>query len=941
VQRLARYDIEGELGRGGMGVVYRALDTRLGRAVAIKVLPPEATSDPERRRRFIQEARAASALNHPNIVTIHEVDEQDGVTFIVMELVEGTPLDRLLSSTRLPVERVLELATQMASALEAAHAAGIVHRDIKPANIVIGSDGRARVLDFGLAKLVERSASEATISAPGTSPGTIVGTAAYMSPEQAQGQPVDARSDVFSLGAVLYEMLAGRRPFAASSDIGLLTAILRDTPQPLRSVRPEIPADVEGIVNRALSKNPPDRYVSVGDMRAALAAAHARITLPSDTFWRRPVFLVPVALLLIVAIAFGVWQTVQLRRERWARRKAIPEIERLYLSGRTMHAVRLAREAERYAPNEIAELRAGWIPFRLVTEPAGATVELRNYNDPTGPWETLGTSPVHTFLPFGYHRARITKPGYVTIEVAAGQGRQPVKLTPEGAATPGMVFVPGERVEIGIAQPVDVPDYWIDKLEVTNAEFKRFVDAGGYRDPKYWKHPFVESGRTVPFEEAVARFRDTTGQPGPATWEIGSYPEGQRDFPVGGISWFEATAFAEFSGKQLPTIYHWLRAAGVDELYSDILQLSNFEGRGPARAGERAGVGPWGTLDMAGNVKEWCQNLVGGSELRYILGGGWNEPSYRFVEEDGQNPWVRRSTFGLRLMKSEGGFAGATKPVGAVNPDPRSIVPDPPERVAFYKRFYEYDRTPLEAKVESADDAPAAWRKEKVSFAAAYGNERVPAYFFAPKNATPPYQTVVLFPSAYGRRVPSSASLDLGTFEFLMRSGRAVLYPVYQGTFERRDNVQQGPSGMRDMQVQWGKDFRRAIDYLETRKDVDMSRLAYYSLSMGAYFGPIPVALEPRLKVAVFASGGLRYNYPPEIQPMNFAPLVTIPVLLVNGKDDFGVPTADQERFVELLGTPPEHKRHVQLEGGHVPQDIRGLFREVLAWLDKYFGPVK
>ena len=178
-----------------------------------------------------------------------------------------------------------------------------------------------------------------------------------------------------------------------------------------------------------------------------------------------------------------------------------------------------------------------------------------------------------------------------------------------------------------------------------------------------------------------------------------------------------------------------------------------------------------------------------------------------------------------------------------------------------------------------------------------------PAFLFLPKNAKPPYQTVVLFPTAYARQVPSSDSLDLGTFEFLIRSGRALIYPVYQGTFERRRNVQRGSSGVRDMQVQWAKDVFRTVDYLATRPEIDMERLAYYSLSMGAFFGPIPVALEPRFKVAVFAAGGLRYGVAPEVQPANFAPEVRVPVLVVHGADDFGVPKADQLRFVELLGT--------------------------------------
>ena len=942
VTTISHYRLEAEIGRGGMGVVYRAVDTKLGRPVAIKVLPAHSTTDPDRRRRFIQEARAASALNHPHIVTIYEVDEHEGTIFIAMEFVDGTPLDALLVNGPLPVGRALEYATQIAAALVAAHASGIVHRDIKPANIVITRDGRVKVLDFGLAKLIERPSAEATISAVGTVAGTILGTAAYMSPEQAQGLRVDARSDIFSFGAVLYEMLAGRRPFVASSDVGLIAAILRDQPPPLRTVRPEVPEAVERIIAGALAKDPADRDKDAGEIHAQLVAAHARLTRPSEAGWRKPGVVVPVVSLLVAIAAIGVWQTVQVRQARWARLEAIPEIERLYNTGRSINAVRLARIADRYAPDEIAHVRAAWTPLVLVTDPTGATIELKNYSDTDGPWEPVGVTPLPELrMPFGYYRVRVTKPGYKTLEVSTLLGRQPIKLTPESDAAPGMVFVPGGPYQVGAAPPVTLPDYWIDQLEVTNAAYKAFVDAGGYRDAKYWKQPFRDGERVLPFDEAMKRFLDSTGRAGPASWELGSYPEGRADYPVGGISWFEAAAYAEFTGKSLPSLYHWFHAAGTDEIYSDILQLSNFADKGPTKAGERQGLGPWGTLDMAGNVKEWCVNEVTGEGRRYILGGGWNEPSYRFAEADARNPWLRPETFGVRLVRNLGPAEAAAAPVGRVARDPRTIVPVPDAEFAIYRRLYEYDRTPLDARVESVDDGSPYWRKETVSFAAAYGHERVPAYLFLPRHVPPPYQTVVLFPSGYARVVRSSRNLDVTSFEFIVRSGRALLYPVYQGTFERGVDAASGPSAMRDGQIQWAKDFFRAVDYLETRKDIDMHRLAYFSVSMGAFFGPIPVALEPRIKAAVFAAAGLRYDAAPEIQPANFSPRVQVPVLVVNGKDDFGVPVAAQDRFFELLGTPPELKRHAVLEGGHVPQDSRALMREVLDWYDKYLGPVK
>ena len=935
--RFGPYELLGELGRGGMGVVYAASDTRLGRHVAIKVLPAEAVADPERRRRFMQEARAASALSHPNIAQVFDVLEDPHA--IVMELVDGTPLDRALANGRLTVPVALDYAAQIAGALAAAHAAGIIHRDIKPANSVVAGDGRVKVLDFGLAKLADAGAGtgDATATSVGTRLGLIMGTAAYMSPEQAQGLPVDARTDIFSLGAVLYEMLAGRRPFAGDTDLAAITARLTETPAAIAGV----PRDVDAIVQRALQKAPDARYPNAAAMRADLTAALARLTTPREAAWKRPSVLVPVGLALAAVIAVGTWQTVQARGVRWARTQAIPEMARIEGTAHTLDAVRLARVAERYAPDDVRRVRDTWIRFRITTEPAGATVEIRNYSDVNGAWEPMGTSPVDLQIPFGYYRVRLTKAGFTPIDASMSTRSATFTLV-RSSEHEGMVAVPAVKdYAYRVTRPVTLSGYWIDRLEVTNRAYKTFVDAGGYRDRKYWTEPFADGDRTLAFDEAVARFRDTTGRTGPATWELGTFPEGQAEYPVGGISWFEAAAYARFAGKRLPTVYHWYQASGADEIYSDILLLSNFDGKGPVRAGERAGLGPWGTLDMAGNVKEWCVNPSPDGRRRYILGGGWNEPSYRFNEADAQNPWNRAGTFGLRLIEDPSSPDAAAEPIGEITPDPNTVIPVGDAEFELYKRFYAYDRTPLDAKVTAIDDSMPDWTKETLSFAAAYGNERVPAYFFKPKQAKPPYQTIVLFPSGYARASPSSAHLDYLMFDFLMRSGRAVLYPVYQGTFERRGGTAPGPNGVRDMHVQWAKDVFRAIDYLETRTDVDRDHLGYFSISMGAYFGPIPIALDTRLKAAVFVAVGLRYKSPPEVHPANFMPRMHVPTLLLNGRDDFSASPAVQQRVLDLLGTPADRKKRVVLEGGHVPYDRRLAIRETLNWFDTYLGPVK
>ena len=275
-QSLGHYRIDAKLGQGGMGVVYRAFDTHLDRPVAIKILRADATASPDRRRRFVQEAKAASALNHPNIIHIYDINSSDGTDFIAMEFVEGKTLDQLIGKTGLPLKDTLRYSIQIADALARAHAAGIVHRDLKPANIIVGEDGRVKVLDFGLAKLteatVDHDADTATMPAENfqTEEGLIVGTVAYMSPEQAEGKKVDARSDIFSVGSVLYEMVSGRRPFEGATKLSMLSAVLHKEPPPLGELAPDAPAELEKIISRCLRKDLDRRAQHIGDIKLAL-----------------------------------------------------------------------------------------------------------------------------------------------------------------------------------------------------------------------------------------------------------------------------------------------------------------------------------------------------------------------------------------------------------------------------------------------------------------------------------------------------------------------------------------------------------------------------------------------------------------------------------------------------------------------------------------------
>ncbi len=278
-KKVQQYQFLDKLGEGGMGEIYRAQDTRLNRFVAIKCLTAAKTGDTERRRRFIQEAQAASALNHPNIITIHDILSENGADYLVMEYVQGHTFVEEIPKGGLRVPQVIKMGIQMADALQAAHAAGIIHRDLKPANFMVTSTGLVKILDFGLAKLTDSSpmggdaddATKTIAEAPLTVEGSIIGTVSYMSPEQAQGQKVDARSDIFSFGVVLYEMITGERAFRGDSAVSTLTAILRDEVKPIAESNPDVPDELDDIVWRCLRKDPDERFQSMKEVHAALS----------------------------------------------------------------------------------------------------------------------------------------------------------------------------------------------------------------------------------------------------------------------------------------------------------------------------------------------------------------------------------------------------------------------------------------------------------------------------------------------------------------------------------------------------------------------------------------------------------------------------------------------------------------------------------------------
>ncbi len=963
-QMISHYKILEKLGGGGMGVVYRAEDTKLKRTVALKFLPPDLTRDEEAKQRFIHEAQAASALQHNNICVVHEIDETSegpqgaGQMFICMEYYEGETLKEKIGRGPLPIAEAVGIAAQVARGLAKAHEAGMVHRDIKPANIMVTKDGEAKIVDFGLAKLTGMTKL--------TRLGSTVGTAAYMSPEQAGGDEVDHRTDIWSLGVVLFEMLTGQLPFRGEHESAIIYSIINEEPKAITALRSDVPSDLAALVSRCLQKDVAMRCNSMHEIIETLApmtgqqSPKGAIQLKDIArFLRKPVVLVPVLIVVagIVALLYSYLSTRQ--RVNWAREEAIPAIEKLGPEDRWSEVFTLLRAAQEAIPDDptLGKLKEWYAKTVSVSsDPSGAQVLWRGYADSTEKWEVLGETPLKNILfARGTSILKLEKSGYEPFEGPVSDwevSTTTFRLAPVGSVPSGMIHVPGGVYALyvpglGSLDSIVIVDFFIDRCEVTNKQFKEFVDAGGYQSAKFWKFAFLKQGRVLAWEQAMAEFGDATGRNGPATWELGNYPEGKADYPVAGISWYEAAAFAEYAGKALPTVFHWNIVAGT-VFSSSIVPRSNLNGRGTAAVGSYRGTSRFGARDMAGNVREWCWNESDGK--KFILGGGYSDLAYMFNDIYAQDAFDRSPINGFRCIKypaSDPNRTALERRVEISVRDARKERPVPDATFRYYKSLFAYDKTPLQAAIESVDSSGANWTVQKVSFKAAYGNERMPAYLFLPRSVSPPYQVVLFFPGSspiYDRQ--SNPSLMPKDFDFILKSGRAVMYPVYQSTFERGDDLKSDNADMtnsyKDHVIMWVKDVSRSVDYLETRKDFDRSKLAYYGVSWGGEMGGIVPAIETRFRAVVLFVAGLSPRKTlPEVNGLNYVTRVKAPVLMLNGKYDHFFPfeTSIKPMF-NLLGTPAQHKKNVLTETGHtVPRNQ--LIKETLDWLDRYLGPVK
>jgi hypothetical protein len=695
---------------------------------------------------------------------------------------------------------------------------------------------------------------------------------------------------------------------------------------------------------------------------------------------RKPIIATPAILIITLIAIVAIWFFNRQAKIRYARQELLPKIEVTLNETKSgmenyYDAYKLIIEAEKIIPEDpkLIELLSQCVfNSSIHTDPQGAKIYMKQYSDPDSEWELLGISPLEKIrLPRGNFRWKMEKEGYETvlavsstfdIDLSKQSNFIPYTikrtLDKKESIPPGMVRVNGTKVQyLNIG---DLPDFFIDRYEVTNTQFKEFIDNGGYQKKEYWKHEFLKDGKKLSWDEAIAEFLDQTGRPGPSTWHAGDFPEGKDDFPVSGLSWYEAAAYAEFKGKSLPTGIHWNIARGgytpmasFSGLFSILLPMSNLNGDKPAPVGSFQGMTVYGTYDMAGNVREWCWNKT--QKGRLIRGGAWNDISYMYGNWTQASSFDRSEKNGIRCILY---IEPENLPDTVFEPDiiegevdfyKQTPVPD--DVFEAYKNQFSYDKTDLNAQVDSKDDSAEDWIKEKITLNAAYENERIIMHLFLPRNASPPYQTVVYFPGSGSVYKSSSENIvEVGEFKtnlaFLLKNGRAVVYPIYKGTFERRDPklapIHNGDNSHLYTQylIKLVQDFGRCIDYLETREDIDTDKLAYLGSSWGGMYGAIIPAVEERLKISILKVGGMWGGARPEANEINYVTRVKIPTLMLNGEYDMTFPFETTVKpMYDLLGAPDEHKVLKIYPTDHfIP--ISEQVRETLAWLDRYFGPV-
>ncbi|MCX7054850.1 MAG: SUMF1/EgtB/PvdO family nonheme iron enzyme [Proteobacteria bacterium] len=962
-ERLGAYELLRLLGSGGMADVWLACrtDGAFERQVALKI--PHLQGRPvEMTARFALERNILATLEYPRIARLYDAGvDTGGVPYIAMEYVQGEPLVAWCDARGLDRTARIRLFLQVLDVVAYAHGRKVIHRDLKPSNILVTAQGEVRLLDFGVARLLQPETDSALL----TRAYGLALTPEYASPELLHGEAIDARSDIYSLGVVLHELLTGVRPA-----------------QPMRPSTSEttpLLGALHDAVTKALQPDPGQRYPDAASFAAALRSfAEGRARFIPGRLKTRQLWVAGLAALIVMA-ALLTWTLQQRNQERWAREDALPRLQALIAADDYAAAFDVAREIERVTPRDpvLRQLEPSFsAKVTLDTAPDGARVFYRPYASGEQDWRFIGATPLQDVaVPIGVGLWRIEKEGHDTALLALRNpglqlGNAPdadirqlvqgVDLTiplADAAASPDdMVLVPAVPALIpGIGDdPVKVPAFFIDRFEVRNRDFKEFVDAGGYTEARHWRELPFDGGGDL--RTAVAAFVDLTGRQGPSTWRAGTYPDGRADHPVTGVSWYEAAAYCRFRGKELPTAYHWYRAAGSiaeywESVSSAIVHGSNFAGRELAPVGRFGSLGPYGTYDMAGNAREWLWTQ--GSLGRWVAGGAFDEPRYLYLQPEEAPPAERSAVNGFRCMQpAQAGPANEDlrRPVLAQAVDYAAMKPVGADAYAVLAQQLDYRPAPFTPRVGTADSSNPAWTVERVTLPTGYDNTSFAVQLFLPKDRRSPFGLIFYMPHSGEFTAPvTTAEFDPAAggvpLDFLPKSGWALAVVAFDGAYERQWPAERMQSlnyaeRFRLQQRHWREELGRTIDYLATRDDIDAGKLGWFGISMGADTMLPLLAVEKRIGAAVLYSGGsgLRSGLPASEQTYNYLPRVTQPVLMLNGRWDIDSPPAAQQRLLELLGSPADQKKHVLFEAGHGNLPRFQVEKEALDWFDRHLA---
>jgi formylglycine-generating enzyme required for sulfatase activity/DNA-binding winged helix-turn-helix (wHTH) protein/dienelactone hydrolase len=647
----------------------------------------------------------------------------------------------------------------------------------------------------------------------------------------------------------------------------------------------------------------------------------------------------------------------------------------------------LSRDANvRADPTFAALWRQIVVPMKPIVAQDGASVSFKAYDDPSGEWIDAGTTPIKEWVeaPRGALRLKVAKPGFRAAEFVVAvpgpsvQTQQPrpfpfdrpsvpLELVAEGKLPDDMVYVPRTNVPVYLSgwstsllgsDQHDVPAFAIARTEVTNREFKEFIDAGGYENEQYWQDlKFRYRAQDLSWAQARKLLVDSTGRPGPAGWQVSTYPRGQDDWPVVGVSWYEAVAYARFRKQMLPTIHHWMRAAFTpyDPMFptaAAITKQSRFFADAPESARSEHGLGPWGTYHMAGNAREWIWNFADGDAV--ALGSGWPEYASNFARVYTADPMARLPDHGLRLMQLLNDVpldAALLEPIKLVRDTPfanRAPVSDD----AFEAMRFQFTTprvAPASVATNRIDESPL-WTIDEVTLTFA-AQEPTTLFIVRPKTPKGRLQPIVysgVGDCCYTKRPNRDALEQLQIAGFVVNSGRALVMPIWAGGYERYSPESRVTAEAMDrerrLSLQWQHDLSTTLDYLETQPDLDAQKIGYFGVSRGASFaGVINIALEPRIHAAVLASGGIWIHSPlhPMIDLINYAPRITVPVLMLSGRYDHIYPyEQSQKRTFELLGTPADKKKQIEYDTGHFTLPPNRVAADVTDWFDRYLGRV-